>query len=308
METQHYGFGTGPAESDLFGSLYSRLRSLYLFFLYSSLLVAFAACGMAYTADYLEGIPATGAGLGIMFLVAFSVYNLNRKTDMKEDAVNHAVRFAFTSRFGRPLYLAACAAYLVAGGIAFLSGPLALLVTLIPLCAGIVYSVPLLPAGFLPYRRLKEIPVMKNLIVTFAWSLPLTCLPIALSPGIPVKAPWVTLGFFSMYVFTASILPDIRDCRGDALAGVNTIPVLIGEKQTRAYLVAFNIVTGSAILILGIGSLPSAILLTIAAACIYIQVCIRLSARPSDRDLVCDFLSDGQFILFAGTIWLMDIM
>ena len=68
---------------------------------------------------------------------------------------------------------------------AWLRGPEVLLVGLIPLISGILYSVPLFPETW-RFRRLKEIPLMKNLLVAGAWALTLSLLPVYAFNLVPV--------------------------------------------------------------------------------------------------------------------------
>ena len=62
-----------------------------------------------------------------------------------------------------------------------------------PLVSGIFYSVPILPK-WCRYRRLKEIPVMKNLVVSAAWALAFSLVPVYLDASdtgmrIPDRVP-----------------------------------------------------------------------------------------------------------------------
>jgi 4-hydroxybenzoate polyprenyltransferase len=278
-----------------------RLHDIVDFLMFSSLYVAIAAGGMVYTSCFIQGIPPNGLILLVMALVSFSVYNLNRKTDEEEDAINHEQRFQFTKKFERPLFFAALCSYGIAIFIGALQGIWSLAVVMIPLISGILYSVPFLPATW-QYRRLKEIPVMKNLVVATAWALPLSLIPVLFSSSLPGMSTAVALLFFLNYVFIASILPDIRDREGDALTGVRTIPVTIGVKRTKMLLIGVNTVVGSIVIALAIRQLPLTVSALLIAALLYIQFCIWSSGRLIRTDIICDFLSDGQFILFGGGI------
>ena len=88
-----------------------KLRKATELLLYSSGYIGIMAVAMTYTSSSLQNLPWNPSAAIILSFVVFSVYNLNRKTDAAEDALNHADRFSFTSRFGRPLYLSALAAY-----------------------------------------------------------------------------------------------------------------------------------------------------------------------------------------------------
>ena len=78
-----------------------------------SVILALTGGAGIYASCFIQGIPCTPA-LIIMVLVSFSVYNLNRKTDEKEDEINHNERFSFTKKFEKHLFYAALVSYVVA--------------------------------------------------------------------------------------------------------------------------------------------------------------------------------------------------
>lgn len=280
-------------------------RSIVDFLLFSSTFVGIAGVGMIYTSCLIQGLEPLVPVLAIMMLVPFSVYNMNRKTDEEEDSINRQDRYSFTKKFEKPLFYGALLAYLGAGMIAAHYGLIAIVVTLVPLIAGIFYSMPILPRC-LGYRRLKEIPVMKNLVVGGSWSMILVLLPVV-TTGAPVTLETcLCLLFFFTYAFIASSLPDMRDREGDALAGVRTIPVLIGVQRTKGVLGLMNWTTACVVVMLGIGALiPPLIAALYAGAHFYTQCCITSFGRISQHDLICDILSDGQFLIIGSVIFLI---
>ncbi|NLX49490.1 MAG: UbiA family prenyltransferase [Methanospirillum sp.] len=284
------------------------IESIFDFLIFSSLFVGIAGMGMIYTSCLLQGIEPIPAILGIMLLVPFSVYNMNRKTDEEEDSVNRQDRFAFTKRFEKPLLIGALAAYAIAVLVAFPYGPAAILITLVPLLAGVLYSMPVLPSGF-GYRRLKEIPVMKNLVVGGSWSAILVILP-CLTAGRPITGETVLcLLFFFTYAFIASALPDMRDREGDERAGVRTIPVLIGVDRTKRVLGAMNWTTALMVVASGLCAIITPLIAVLyAGAHVYTQCCITSFGRIGKKDLICDLLSDGQFLIIGAALFLVQAL
>ncbi len=281
-------------------------KSIVDFLIFSSCFIGMQGIGMVYISYLVQGLEPTLAVLGIMFLVTFSVYNMNRKTDEEEDSVNHPERYRFTSRFLRPLEYSAYAAYALAVLIAVPFGIGAVLVTLVPLIAGTLYSVPLLPAWF-GYRRLKEIPVMKNLVVCSSWSVIAVLLPVV-AAGAPVTlATVLCLVVLASWGFSASALPDMRDVKGDALSGVRTIPVLIGIEKTRTLLGIMNGVT-TLVVLLVVGILATVPALTtglLLGALAYFQGCIGSFGRVGTTDFICDVVMDGAFVIMGGVVFVL---
>jgi len=293
------GYSPGHAISDIRYSLFSRIRDCGEFLLYSSLFLGTAAAGMAYTSCFIQGIPCTSHIAVVMFLIVFSVYNLNRKTDEAEDALNHERRFRITKKFEHHLFIAALGAYLIALAIAASHSLAAFCVVTIPLVSGIFYSVPVLPK-WCGYRRLKEIPVMKNLVVSAAWALAFSLVPVYLGTSAPGAGSLIVLLFIFCWTFVGSVLPDIRDRVGDSATGVATIPVLVGVARSRYILTFMNISAGAIILMLGSTVIPVPARAVIIVSLIYSQACIISIDRTTWNDLLCDVISDGQFLTIGG--------
>jgi 4-hydroxybenzoate polyprenyltransferase len=277
----------------------SKIREYGEFLLYSSLFLGSAAVGMAYASCFIQGISWTSHIAIVMFLIVFSVYNFNRKTDEAEDALNHERRFRITKKFEHHLFIASLGAYLVALIIAAFHGMAAFLVVTIPLMSGIVYSVPILPK-WCTYRRLKEIPVMKNFVVSTAWALAFSLVPVYLDAATPGARSFIVFLFIFCWTFVASVLPDIRDRSGDSATGVATIPVLVGVERSRSILTIINISAGIVIFVLGSAVIPVLAVGIILISISYSQACILSIDRTSENDLLCDIVSDGQFLTIGG--------
>jgi 4-hydroxybenzoate polyprenyltransferase len=285
--------------SDIRDTLFSKIRGYGEFLLYSSLFLGSAAVGMAYTSCFIQGISWSSHIAAVMFLIVFSVYNLNRKTDEAEDALNHEHRFRITKKFERHLFIAAISGYLTALTIAAFHGIAAFCMVTIPLISGIFYSVPILPR-WCGYRRLKEIPVMKNLVVSTSWALAFSLVPVYLGASAPGAACLVVFLFIFCWTFVASVLPDIRDRSGDFATGVATIPVLVGVTRSRSILTIINISAGAIILTVGSSVIPMVAAGVIVTSLVYSQACIISIDRTTKNDLLCDVISDGQFLTIGG--------
>jgi 4-hydroxybenzoate polyprenyltransferase len=293
--------------SDIQYSLFSRIRDYAELLLYSSLFLGLAAVGMVFTSCFIQGISFTSSIGTVMFLIVFSVYNLNRKTDEAEDALNHECRFRITKKYEHQLFVAAIGAYLIALAIAAFHGIAAFCVVMIPFISGVFYSVPVLPERY-GYRRLKEIPVMKNLVVSTSWALSASLLPVFMTASIPEVTTLIVFLFIFCWTFVASVLPDIRDRSGDFATGVATIPVLVGVARSRSILTAINISAGAIIFVLGGTVIPMQARTIIIASLVYSQACILSIDRTNRNDLLCDVISDGQFLTIGGLCLLISSM
>jgi 4-hydroxybenzoate polyprenyltransferase len=265
------------------------------YIVYSSLYLSFAAGSMAYISSVLHEVPFNPIVFVLGMLITYSVYNLNRKTDESEDAINHSKRYAFTKKYEKLLFSTAIGAYILALVLSWLYGPAVVLISAIPLISGLVYSTPIFPRGF-PYRRLKEIPVAKSLLVAVAWALPPALLPVYIAGALPGMITLAAVLFFFSLVFINTVLFDMRDVEGDRLTGVRTIPVCIGIPNTTRLLTLVNVIFGASVVFLLWGEIPLMYLVLIIAGIFYAQWYIHNYQQISQSNLLCDLIADGQFI------------
>ena len=277
------------------------------FIVYTSLYLSIAGAAMVYISCFLQGLAFDPVAAALLVLVTFAVYNLNRRTDEDEDAINHTERYAFTKKHGLILFCSAACAYAVALGLSALRGPASLIVTAVPLVAGIVYSVPLFPARF-GFKRLKEVPLMKSMVVAFSWAVPPALLPICHAALPAGAATGIAGAFFFLLVFTNTVVFDIRDVEGDAVSGVRTIPTIFGAGGALLLLTGLNAGFGAALLLAG-RTLPGpCITPALAAGVVYAQGYILCFRRLVRETLLFELLTDGQFIVLAGIFSLSSLV
>ena len=296
--------GVVPEGSENFrfaGKTWNRIVDLYDFLVFSSLLLSVECVAMAYISCIIQQVPWSVATGIIPFFVAFSIYNLNRKTDEDEDAINRQDRFAFTKRYEKPLFYATILSLVLALVLSATYGILPLLATVAPFLFGILYSFRWLPER-IGYRRLKEIPAVKNIVVGFAWAVILSFLPVFLNHGTPDSRTAISFLLFFMWGFMASLIPDIRDRIGDASAGVRTIPVIFGEKQTKTLLSRVLLLLGVPVILFSLLFLPLFTTVLLIAANMYSHGCVYLLDRVQMIDFLADGISDGQYIYFVLAI------
>ncbi|MGA2933729.1 MAG: UbiA family prenyltransferase [Methanomicrobiales archaeon] len=287
-------------------SLEREIIAIYQFVMFSSIFVGLICVGMIYISCYIQQLPCSIPTLVIPFLVVFSIYNLNNKTDTGEDSVNRHDRSIFIEHHGRTLFIAAIMAIVLATSFSALYNPLTLFITLLPFLLGILYSARWLPSRF-PYRRLKEVPLIKNIIVCFSWSFLPSLLPVYMKGSVPDARTAIVFLLYFSWCSMASTLPDIRDRLGDAQAGVKTIPVILGDQKTINLLFWNNLIFSLIILDISYHLLRSFLIVILITSIIYSQGCIYFMRKINLRNFICDILSDGQFIYFAFGICILNI-
>lgn len=248
----------------------------------------------------------------ICLSIIFGVYVLNRFTDTKEDLANKVGVYHFFATKGFLLKAAL-------GGIALAVVALAAAgqlraYHLILVSAGILYSYRLVPwyrsGTGVVFVRLKELPFVKNLIVSFFWGSGVFVIPVlfARQPITGYPTLWILGISLAISTLGNTVYCDIRDEQGDRLAGNNTLPVVIGVQRTFGFLGVISglwIVSAGILLALHVIDLPH--LVCIVALALYPGVYIAADRRFHLPAAVVDLLCESDLMLFAGGLIVLSI-
>ena len=223
----------------------------------------------------------------IVFLISFSVYSLDKITDIDKDVINVPQRRSFIHGRRGLILSTSLAAYGLAIILTLLTTPKAVPIVMVPIIANAFYGMKLLPG----VPRLKEITMMKNVVVALTWALITTMMPV-IATGHPAGFDVVIVGYF-MFVktFVDTILYDVRDVEGDRLNRIGTVPVILGLRKTRALLVAVNI-TLICMLPFMYGDVRTLVSILIVYGLAY-----TLYLMKKRDPLILDFLVEGEWML-----------
>jgi 4-hydroxybenzoate polyprenyltransferase len=168
-------------------------------------------------------------------------YIYNMLTDLREDAVNYPEEGRIVgpnNRWTRPLILLF---FLISMGLGALAGWRFLLYGFILNIFGAYYGAPIkLPGGKI--FRVKNVPVLKNAYSALFWSVALLLTPYLYIHRAPGPALILSMIIAFLMAFFVELLWDVRDVRGDKLAGVRTLPVLLGDGVSKFILHLLNLV------------------------------------------------------------------
>jgi len=257
-----------------------------MFLSVSSIWIGITGFFMAYMSYTLIGLRPNIAICFIVFLVVFSVYSLNKFTDMKEDEINMPERTKFISRRKRLVLFSALSAYVLSIVITLLVKPSAILIVIVPLVTNAIYGSKLIPG----IPRFKDIPVMKNVFVALTWALVVLFSAVG---TVCLQDILIAIIFYFILVkyFINTVLFDIRDVKGDRERGVKTMPVILGTRITFVVLLAIN----STLLFL-VPFAPDAVKVLMAAMVLY-GYAIIIHFRKRRNPLQLDLLVDGEWVL-----------
>jgi 4-hydroxybenzoate polyprenyltransferase len=167
-------------------------------------------------------------------LVVYTVYTLDRTLGSEEDTVNRKELSGSRKEVG----LAVCLLTFLTGSYILAKEGL-LIIAFIPFVTCYLYSkgIKIGKSAF----KLKGGFGVKNLVVGLTWGLFIAglagsncgkILPIAL-----------VFTFFGVKLFVNSTIFDFKDVKGDTLAGIKTLPVSLGERNTRNLLIGMYLLS-----------------------------------------------------------------
>ena len=202
--------------------------------LYPLLFVSACVVAILYMSLLLQGILSLSSALLLIaaYFLSFSVYSLNRVTDIEEDSINLPDKGRWIRKNRDYLLFAGLESINIAVVLAFVSNPYAIIVILFSFFVALLY-------GFGSHIRLKNITLLKS--ITVAGTMTVTA--VVLSYVVYANSAFIVLMityFFFVKIFIASVLLDVRDIEGDQKTGVRSIPASLGAKKTRNLLLLLN--------------------------------------------------------------------
>jgi 4-hydroxybenzoate polyprenyltransferase len=208
----------------------------------------------------LLGFTPRPADWLIVPLLTTYAYQLNRLSDLGEDAVNDPedARTADEHRRSILVIVVVCAVAALVLGIA-IANTAGLAIIGVLLVLGFVYSVPVIGPviGSAPKRRLKDLFVAKNLAPALGLALTV-CLYPAANAGFPINLELIAcLAALFAGGMLVELICDVRDREGDRKAGVRSLPVVLGLGPTRTIINVINTVSALCLIIgVATGLLP----------------------------------------------------
>jgi 4-hydroxybenzoate polyprenyltransferase len=169
------------------------------------------------------GAEVAWAAMLPVLLAGLGVYQFNRVFDFVEDQINDPGAYAQAYRSRTALRVMAVAA-MVAGLMLSMvfQGYAATALLAVMLLAGVLYSVP-----FRTRRRLKQVAGVKNVIPSLVWPVATLVYP----TGVLTLESMLAVGLIACSVFTIEVAWDVRDRRGDRIAGINSFAAILGPTK-----------------------------------------------------------------------------
>jgi (E)-4-hydroxy-3-methyl-but-2-enyl pyrophosphate reductase len=237
------------------------------FLLKTNILAASGAGFLTYTCSVMQGFDRDLRHPLIAMLYVFSMQILNNLFMIKSDKYNNPKRALFYKHNKKMLWFIASLSGITGLYLSLSTGIISFVVLLVMSFLGLSYNLKFIPVmtGKGKIARIKDIPGSKTILITIAWGIVTSLLPAVANQShlFPVT---IVFCFSAGLVFARTAFFDILAIQGDRITGRETLPILMGEKQS------FNII--QFVLIFNICIVLLAILLDILANRTFILIFI----------------------------------
>jgi 4-hydroxybenzoate polyprenyltransferase len=270
--------------------------------------IALSASSMALFFSILfQEIPSLTYFL-LVFLLTYAVYSIDRLAGMKEDELSHSERTLFLRRNKWPFAASIALAFSGALLLATRAGWVAVLIPIAPIV--VIFYSGNLSQEVLGIRKpnLKRYFIIKNIIVASGWAFLLFTTSFYLGNPITI-GQWLFFPPLMMKLFVMTVAYDFKDINSDKKAGVQTLPIVIGEDFTKIVLHILNIAATAVILLLVYSGLLPLFSVVFIPAFIYQFFMINLVRKDAPEwvyFIICD-LEQFFWLVFLGIgRWVID--
>ncbi len=224
-------------------------KGTFKFMLLSNLLVALGGLALAYAVSVLCARVPDFVYPSLAFFYLYAMHVFNRFLDKDASTYNDPERASFYRKYRGFLIVSATVSMIASFALGYHQSTMTFFAILGLSILGIIYSIrilPIRPKRLWRYTKIKDIPGSKTLSVALAWGVVITLLPLLVSPNTDWLVAIISFILVFSMVYARSALFDIFQAQGDLIVGVETLPIVLGEKRT-LYLLKGVILSGALI-------------------------------------------------------------
>ncbi|WP_299515303.1 UbiA family prenyltransferase [Mucilaginibacter sp.] len=227
-------------------------KPVFDFFLFSNVFMALCAVTQAMVTFHLIGCRPLYTVLALLFTSTIGIYNFSiLLTKPKEPQKSVYIRVRWFFSHHRLMVTFTIVSILSLVPLFFLVSTEARLLLVFLAIISFAYSLPLFSLGDQKFG-LRNIPGLKQFLITTVWTLSTVLLPILEAQdmhltNISMRDTTILLAKRFLLIGALTVPFDIRDLFEDRKSGLKTIPVVLGEK--RAYLFCQVLLAGYVVLL-----------------------------------------------------------
>lgn len=257
------------------------LRSLYalwIFMVRTDIYSAIGAGCLSLVGMLFQKMEISVINIMIASTYVYAMHTINRLQDKNFGRIVGSFREATYVRHKSTYMTVAVLSLVISVALSFVQGTAPFILLLFMSFFGVLYNIRIFPSRR-GSRSLMDIPGSKNVFTATAWALASVLIPrFAVSIEITASALVAFLFIFNI-VFVKSALSDMIDIQSDRLVERETIPVVIGEQNTRKLLQGVSIFTGIVLILAILAGYVSALSLIILLSIFYMWICLKFYGR-----------------------------
>jgi 4-hydroxy-3-methylbut-2-enyl diphosphate reductase len=210
-----------------------RLFAIQRILLLTNLWVSLGAGCLTYACNTLQGLSVYVPFFLISALYVQSMHIINHLIGIKSQGYHDPDWAAIYQQHGKALAIAGVLASCLSLAISLTMGigPFLLLLTMTVL--GLSYNLPFAPAKsqWLKYRRVRDIPGSKTMLISLAWGVLAAILPPLASNGVLTWINGLVFVCAAGLGFVRTAFFDVLDMKGDRLVDKETFAIRLGEDR-----------------------------------------------------------------------------
>ncbi len=278
------------------------IRTIFRNLIFSGTHIPFIALIIALAQGRTLGGTGWGtAGLAAGFLL-WSFTNFTAVLECRRVTMTSQKRQEFIRTHERGLLALVAMSFLGAVVLSFVLGTAWLLWTIVATFFCFLYALPLLQNNHF-FDLLRAIPGSREILFTLAWSFLVCILPAVSLAGLDFSLRlFIWPASLAFLFFSRSLFLDLVDLQGDALLGMDTLPLHLGAARCRKILLA-SATAGGLVQITAVllGKFQLCALGFVAAPVLLIWAYIHLEKESFPSELSVRVISDGSLVI-AGLI------
>lgn len=255
----------------------------------------------------LQGLNVNIFNIMTASFYVYSMHTLNRFIDRKRNSIISSFREDSYLKHKKVYVSVAIISLLLALALSLLTGMAPFLLLLLISLLGALYNTRILPQNW-SFKRLKDIPGSKNVSMAAAWGIVTAVVP-QIGVSLSVTAGTISAFLFTFaVVFVRSAMHDVSDIQSDRLIGRETIPVLIGEENTRKLLKGILVIMAAVLVAAHPAGWTSSLSLALLPCVFYAWICFRFCDRKMRLSVaVLEGILETNYIIagLVAFLWLI---
>jgi (E)-4-hydroxy-3-methyl-but-2-enyl pyrophosphate reductase len=223
------------------------LRRLAFFAIEGNFILCAGAAALTYAMCLFMSVPPEARYYLMAFFYLFPLHAVNKylEIDRKHRAINPLLR-----KYWRIYLICAGISVPLSLVIAWYSGALTYTIVMVSYLLGGLYSIRIIPADWnTRFKSLRDIPGSKDIMIATAWTVAVIILPSITHSTFPGIIALFGAAYVFTLVFSRATILAMGGIESDKLVGMETIPVLIGRRNTIKILYFINLLLAFGIIV-----------------------------------------------------------